>query len=257
MTEEPKTPRTRTTHLPRPRRERVLQRKKARSWLRAERRQHAVAHHVTFATARVALPVPKVLLVRRGRTIVTDTVNMRRGIRRHGYILELSSRHASALALVEATAKSVANAGVAIEKMINASSPDAGPFYSEWLRQLRVSEHVLALAYLRAEAAVENLPPVPHPFPAAPPVDPGSLRVPFPASRAYPVLATCTSPRRQAVAARRAPGVADQLRHATLSASERGVEAAEARSLARLQKILTAQTMASIVSTGKAVVASA
>lgn len=247
MTEEPKTPRTRTTHLPRPRRERVLQRKKARSWLRAERRQHAVTHHVTSATARVALPVPKVPLVRDGRTIVTDTVNMRRGIRRHGYILELSSRHANAVALVEATAKSVADAGAAIEKMINASSPD-DRWYSEWLRQLRAAEHARVREYLRAEAAVENLPPIPHPFPAAPPVDPGSLRVPFPASRAYPALATCTSPRRQAVAA-------GQLRHATLSASERGVEAAGARSLARLQKILAAQTMASIVSTGKAVIA--
>ena len=259
MTEETKTPRTRTAHLPRPRRARVQQRKKARLWLSIERRRYVTEHHVTSATARVAMPVPEVPLVRDGRTIVTDAVHVRRNIRRHGYILELSSRRELAHALLEATAKSVADVGAAVDKLINASSPDDS-LYPEKLRQLRVAEHMRVREYLRAEAAVENLPAVPRPPAALRPVDPETLRVPFPASRVYPVLATCTSPRRQSLAVRRASGAADQLRHATtglegtLSASERGVEAAETRSLARLQRMLATQAEASIITTGKATI---
>ena len=257
MTEETKTPRTRTAHLPRPRRARVQQREKARAWLSVERRRYVTEHHVTSATARVAMPVPEVPLVRDGRTIVTDAVHVRRNIRRHGYILELSSRRELAHALLEATAKSVADVGAAVVKLINASSPDDS-LYPEKLRQLRAAEHARVREYLRAEAAVENLPAVPRAPAALRPVDPETLRVPFPASRVYPVLATCTSPRRRGILSHRAAR-ADEVAASRFlkrypSASEFAVFDAEARSFARLQRMLAAQAEAQTVSTGQAVI---
>ena len=254
MTEETKTPRTRTAHLPRPRRARVQQREKARAWLSVERRRYVTEHHVTSATARVAMPVPEVPLVRDGRTIITDVVHVRWNIRRQAYATRIAVRRAAALQRLDVCINDIVAASAAVDKVIS-----IGDVWG--VHRAQVVEHMRVREYLRAEAAVENLPAVPRPPAALRPVDPETLRVPFPASRVYPVLATCTSPRRQSLAVRRAPGVADQLRHATarlegtLSASERGVEAAEARSFARLQRMLAAQAEASIITTGKAVIA--
>ena len=172
--------------------------------------------------------------------------------RERKYVRDLSERRERAYDYLDACVDRVVAASAIVDKRIG-----NGDVWG--VHRAQVAEHMRVREYLRAEAAVENLPAVPRSPAALRPVDPETLRVPFPASRVYPVLATCTSPRRRATLAKRMDEAGARAADRVMlrpwpSASEMGVYAADGRSAARLQQINARQAEASTISTGQAVI---
>ena len=230
---------------------RVAEREQDRSWLLVNRRVYCQKHGVPAVAARAAMPEPEQKYVLDGRTVITDAVYDQQKLRRQAYVRDLSERRERAYDYLDACVDRVVAASAIVDKRIG-----NGDVWG--VHRAQVAEHMRVREYLRAEAAVENLPAVPRSPAALRPVDPETLRVPFPASRVYPALATCTSPRRRGILSHRAAR-ADEVAASRFlkrypSASEFAVFDAEARSFARLQRMLAAQAEAQTVSTGQAVI---